>query len=141
MRCRARIWNLRRARVESGVFCLRRLPTHCPQPGLFLDSHSSRGFFFAVCSFAPRSAFGHAARPCVRVRGAHATRGLPRRPRAPVRPVPCRRGSRSGVAVGAGPWGARGAAWGFDLEVVFFDAGTVFSRASRVRSGIYSRVS
>lgn len=49
----------------------------------------------------------------------------------PAAPGPCVRspavgvvsGSRSGVAVGAGPWGARGAARGFDLEVVFFDAG------------------
>ena len=83
MRCRARFGNLRRARVESGVSCLRRLPTHCPA----WTPDSSRGVFFAVCT--TRSAFGHAARPRPR-----RTRGLPRRPR------PCPLQSRSRCVVG-----------------------------------------
>jgi len=83
MRCRARFRNLRRARVESGVSCLRRLPTHCPA----WTPDSSREVFFAVCT--TRSAFGHAARPRPR-----RTRGLPRRPR------PCPLQSRSRCVVG-----------------------------------------
>ena len=99
MRCRARFRNLRRARVESGVSCLRRLPTHCPA----WTPDSSRGGFFAVSGLY--HTFG--IRACGSAASEAHTGASP--PPPPLSPA---------VAVAVRRW-ARGAAWGFDLEVSF----------------------
>jgi len=112
MRCRARIRNLRRARVESGVSCLRRLPTHCPQPGLPLFPW---GFFrgLQLCT-----TFG--IRPCGSAASAAHTGASP--PPPPLSPA---------VAVAVRRWGARRGV-GFRLGGFFLTRrDRLFERGSR----------